>query len=44
MALAQRARLTDLVAHTLTLKANGGMNAHLKVPALVGDGRRGGLH
>src|ERR1035437_4385930 len=35
MALAQRAGLTDLVAHTLTLKAVGGVNAHLKVPALV---------
>src|SRR5664280_2322008 len=35
MALAQRAGLTDLVARTLTLKAKGGVNAHLKVPALV---------
>ena len=35
MALAQRAGLADLVAHTLTLKADGGANAHLKVPALV---------
>jgi hypothetical protein len=35
MALAQRAGLADLVAHTLTLKAIGGVNAHLKVPALV---------
>jgi hypothetical protein len=35
MALAQRAGLTDLVEHTLTLKAKGGVNAHLKVPALV---------
>src|SRR5664280_1157781 len=35
MALAQRAGLTDLVADTLTLKAVGGVNAHLKVPALV---------
>jgi Transposase DDE domain group 1 len=35
MALAQRAGLTDLVAGTLTLKAKGGVNAHLKVPALV---------
>jgi hypothetical protein len=35
MALAQRAGLADLVAHTLTLKAKGGVNAHLKVPALV---------
>ena len=35
MALAQRAGLTDLVASTLTLKAKGGVNAHLKVPALV---------
>jgi len=35
MALAQRAGLADLVAHTLTLKAEGGVNAHLKVPALV---------
>src|SRR5664280_304100 len=35
MALAQRAGLTDLVARTLTLKAKGGVNAHLKIPALV---------
>jgi Transposase DDE domain group 1 len=35
MALAQRAGLTDLVTRTLTLKAKGGVNAHLKVPALV---------
>ena len=35
MALAQRAGLTDLVSSTLTLKAVGGVNAHLKVPALV---------
>ena len=36
MALAQRAGLTKLVADTLTLKAEGGANAHLKVPALAG--------
>jgi hypothetical protein len=35
MALAQRAGLADLVAETLTLKATGGVNAYLKVPALV---------
>jgi hypothetical protein len=35
MALAQRAGLADLVSSTLTLKAEGGVNAHLKVPALV---------
>jgi hypothetical protein len=35
MALAARAGLGDLVADTLTLKAKGGVNAHLKVPALV---------
>ena len=35
MALAQRAGLADLVSSTLTLKATGGVNAHLKVPALV---------
>ena len=35
MALAQRAGLADLVSATLTLKATGGVNAHLKVPALV---------
>jgi len=35
MALAQRAGLTKLVAEHLTLKAEGGANAHLKVPALV---------
>jgi Transposase DDE domain group 1 len=35
LALAQRAGLADLVAHTLTLKALGSVNAHLKVPSLV---------
>jgi len=35
MALAQRAALGELVADTLTLKAKGGVNAHVKVPALV---------
>jgi len=35
VALAHRAGLADLVADTLTLKAEGGANAHLKVPALV---------
>ena len=35
MALAHRAGLGDLVADTLTCKAEGGANAHLKVPALV---------
>jgi hypothetical protein len=35
MALAQRAGLADLVSSTLTLKAIGAVNAHLKVPALV---------
>ena len=35
MALAARAALGDLVADALTLKAKGGVNAHLKVPALV---------
>ncbi len=35
MALAQRAGLGDLVADTLTLKAQGGVNAHVKVPALI---------
>jgi Transposase DDE domain group 1 len=35
LALAQRAGLADLVAEHLTLKAKGGLNAHLKVPALV---------
>ena len=35
MALAHRAGLGDLVADTLTLKSIGGVNAHLKVPALV---------
>jgi hypothetical protein len=35
LALAARAGLADLVAETLTLKAKGGVNAHLKVPALV---------
>ncbi|HZW43468.1 MAG TPA: IS1380 family transposase [Dermatophilaceae bacterium] len=35
MALAHRAGLADLVSSTLTLKAEGGANAYLKVPALV---------
>ena len=35
MALAQRAGLADLVSSTLTLRAIGGVNADLKVPALV---------
>src|SRR5665811_2016488 len=35
MALAHRAGLGDLVADTLTLKGEGGANAHLKVPTLV---------
>jgi hypothetical protein len=46
MALGQRAGLADLVSSTLTLKAIGGVNAHLKVRPGVGrgDGRRCGLH
>ena len=35
LALAQRCALSSLVESTLTLKAAGGVNAHLKVPALV---------
>jgi len=35
VALAERCGLTDLVAGTLTLPVLGGVNAHLKVPALV---------
>jgi hypothetical protein len=35
VALADRAGLAGLVASTLTLRAEGGSNAHLKVPALV---------
>jgi hypothetical protein len=35
LALAQDCRLGDLVADKLTLKAKGGVNASLKVPALV---------
>jgi Transposase DDE domain group 1 len=35
VALAQSCRLGDLVADKLTLKATGGVNAQLKVPALV---------
>jgi hypothetical protein len=35
MALAQDCRLSDLVADKLTLKAPGGVNAPVKVPALV---------
>src|SRR5680860_1416480 len=37
MALAHRAGLGDLVADTLTLKSEGGVNAHLKVAALLGS-------
>jgi len=35
VALAQRCGLTELVADTLTLSAKGGVNAHLKIPALI---------
>ena len=42
MALAQRAGLADLVSSILTLKAIGGVNAHLKVPALVAGMVAGG--
>src|SRR3954462_8462111 len=35
VALAQSCRLGDLVAEKLTLKATGGVNAAIKVPALV---------
>ncbi len=35
VALAERCGLSDLVAGTLTLPVLGGVNAHLKVPALV---------
>src|SRR3982751_5357738 len=35
LALAQGCRLGDLVANKLTLKAKGGVNAQIKVPALV---------
>jgi len=35
VALAERCGLTDLVASTLTLPVLGGVNAHLKIPALV---------
>ena len=36
VALAHRCGLAELVADTLTLSAKGGVNAHLKVPALIG--------
>lgn len=36
MALAERCGLARLVADQLTLRARGGVNGHLKVPALVG--------
>ena len=36
VALAQRCGLADLVADKLTLPAKGGVNAHLKIPALIG--------
>jgi hypothetical protein len=42
MALAQRAGLADLVSSMLTLKAIGGVNAYLKVPALVAGMVAGG--
>jgi hypothetical protein len=35
VALAGRAGLADLVGSMLTLKAKGGVNAHVKIPALV---------
>src|SRR3982751_5512096 len=35
LALAQSCRLADLVSEKLTLKATGGVNAPVKVPALV---------
>jgi len=35
LALAQGCRLGDLVANTLTLRAKGGVNAQVKVAALV---------
>lgn len=35
VALAQRCGLAGLVAGTLTLPAKGGVNAHLKIPALI---------
>jgi len=35
VALAHRCGLAELVADTLTLSAKGGVNAHLKVPALI---------
>ena len=35
VALAQRCGLAQLVAGTLTLPAKGGVNAHLKIPALI---------
>ena len=36
LALAQRCGLSELVAAKLTLPALGGVNAHLKIPSLVG--------
>src|SRR5665648_1289284 len=42
MALARRAGLADLVADPLRLKTIGGVNAHLKVPALVAGMVAGG--
>ncbi len=36
LALGQRCGLPNLVESTLTLKASGGVNARLKVPALIG--------
>ena len=35
VALAQRCGLAGLVADTLTLPAKGGVNAHVKIPALI---------
>jgi len=36
VALTQRCGLAELVADKLTLPAKGGVNAHLKIPALIG--------
>ncbi len=36
MALAQWCGLAELVASKLTLPAQGGANAHLKIPGLIG--------
>ena len=41
--LAERAGLPRLAGEHVRIHRQGGVNAHLKVPALIGDGRRSRL-